>query len=122
MKKKPEAKPAPSGIRPDQEARLAALQERLLDVFLTEADPDTFVKVEATASAKEQQNQRGDRCWQKKDANQTITLVAGIERLLRERRNVAPPKPGEDGPDDAAEIRTMEKAAGKRLALVKKRQ
>lgn len=79
------------GIRPDQETRLKELEEKLLDVFIDEADPGVWINEEkaeekareveafdAKAAAKIRSGWKGDRYWEKKNANQTIALITRI--------------------------------------------
>lgn len=57
-------------MRPDQIVRLQELQDKLVDIYLDEADPGSWPE------------NRGDRVWHKKDANLTITHVIRIKTLL----------------------------------------
>lgn len=62
-------------MRADQLEKLRALQERLADVFIEEADPEKWPDM-STRDA------RGDRYWMKKNANASLVLVGRIENLL----------------------------------------
>lgn len=93
--------------RIDQEERLALLEEKLLDVFLEEADPDGWIDeakakelaaemqaVDPKAAAKIAAQWKGERYWEKKNANQTMALITRIgtyRQQLDERRGQARP-------------------------------
>jgi|JI10StandDraft_1071094.scaffolds.fasta_scaffold1158550_2 hypothetical protein len=65
-------------MRADQIKRLEELQDKLVDIYLDEADPESWPE------------NRGDRVWHKKDANLTITHVIRIKTLLDMRTANAP--------------------------------
>jgi hypothetical protein len=110
-------------MTPKQAKKLAELEDKLLDVFIAEGDPDKWPVVKATDTIKEQQTARGDRYWSAKNANQTIALLT---RIVSYRTKLAENK--ESGPaavdDDSAHWAAMaaaEKKVKARLSLVKKR-
>ncbi|WP_295539295.1 hypothetical protein [uncultured Pseudacidovorax sp.] len=72
-------------MREDQKQRLADLQERLLDVFLDEADPVNWSGAGKLPSEMSPQ-QRGDRHWDKKGAAGTMMVLTGVEKLLANDR------------------------------------
>ncbi|WP_050465095.1 hypothetical protein [Herbaspirillum autotrophicum] len=57
----------------DQYQRLQALTEKLMDVFLSEADPDSWPGAGIKPNAMDKET-RGNRYWCKKDAAATLTL------------------------------------------------
>lgn len=65
----------------DQLAKLRQLSEKMVDVVLSDADPDTW------SAAGKQLNEltaaeRGDRYWCGKNANQMITAAVKLETLI----------------------------------------
>lgn len=115
-------------MREDQYRRLVALQEKLIDVALDEADPDRWPGAGVEPAAMDKST-RGDRYWCKKSAAATIMLEAriaariGTEQALA-RAGLPPPAaadapPAEDDLDD--EIGRFEKEAAKQLAKFRAR-
>ena len=110
-------------MTPKQAKKLEAIEEKLLNVFIEEADPDQWPQVDPDAEVKEQQKTRGDRYWHAKVANQSIALLT---RIVAYRLKLKEAVPGEKSPLDddvghAADMRTAEKKVNARLSLVKKR-
>lgn len=70
-------------MRRDQLERLIDLSERIAEVFIEEADPDTWNGAGQPLSTLSQE-ERGDRLWDKKNAIQTGALLARVLDL-RER-------------------------------------
>lgn len=70
-------------MRKDQIHRLYDLSERIADVFIEEADPDTWNGA-GQPLADMSKEERGDRLWDKKNAIQTGALLARVLDL-RER-------------------------------------
>lgn len=68
-------------MRQDQYERLQALAERLTDVFLDEADPDTWPGAGVAVAAMDK-SVRGDRYWVKKNAAATGVLMGKVEQLV----------------------------------------
>jgi hypothetical protein len=64
----------------EQFDKLQALQERLTDVFLDEADPQSWPGV-GIPLANMDKDTRGDRYWSKKNAAATISLMQRIVNL-----------------------------------------
>jgi len=108
--------------------KLQEIRDRLFDVYLGEADPDNWTdeakaKEKAKAlvadglkpseAAKIVAGWKGERYWEKKNANQTMALLLNIERYL-EARNIPA---GSDVPEDVDdEIDKLEKKAKAALA------
>lgn len=93
-------------MKPDQIVRLKELQDKLVDIYLDEADPGNWPE------------SRGDRVWHKKDANLTITHVIRIETLL----NLKPGQGGlgtSDEQNDEAEALTAEATAQAEAIIAK---
>lgn len=67
-------------MKQEQFERLQALSEKLTEVFLEEADPDSWPGAGAKI-ADMTKEQRGDRYWSKKNAAATITLMQRIHTL-----------------------------------------
>lgn len=103
-------------MRLDQYERLQALEEKLTEQFLSEADPgnwsgDGIVPKDMT------QEDRGNRYWCKKNAVATIALTIRIGSLVgrvQARGEVAPA--GEDGEDTSAGLLDAEVAAAEKEA------
>jgi hypothetical protein len=120
------------GPRADQEARLARLEEKLLDVFLDEGDPDGWINAEKAAQQASELAANGDskgakelltgwkghRYWEKKNANQTMALIT---RIVTYRKVLAECPPGEDLPLDTEEKlrQDMSEAEGRVRARLK---
>ena len=92
-------------MRPEQISKLAAIAEKLIDVFITEAEVEKWPGMK---EAKE----RGDRYWHKKNALATLTLAARIQTVLREIQGGGDGGKDEPKPDEGE---TREKEA-ERLA------
>jgi hypothetical protein len=97
-------------MRPDQIVRLQELQDKLVDIYLDEADPGSWPE------------NRGDRVWHKKDANLTITHVIRIKTLLDMRQDSPAPSVDEDLETEKMTVDAMaqadaiiENARGKRF-------
>ncbi|MDQ0035841.1 hypothetical protein J2W30_003609 [Variovorax boronicumulans] len=68
-------------MKQEQFERLQALHEKLVDVFLDEADPDKWPG-QGIALASMDAQTRGDRYWSKKNAVATIALTQRIQTLV----------------------------------------
>lgn len=112
-------------MRPDQYQRLMALDERLMDVFLEEVNPDNW---EGSKIPIDQQDSkiRGNRYWHKRNAAATLTLVVKVNSIVGiMQRNMSGDTPGlvVDEHDDKheddidAQINSAERKAA---ALIKK--
>ncbi len=114
--------------------KLHGIRERLLDVYLEEADPENWTNEE---SAKEEAQElleagakpsevmkvktgwKGERYWEKKNANQTMAMLLNIERYL-EATGAGGVAGGVEEADDE-EIARFEREAKKRLARTRPR-
>lgn len=110
-------------MTPKQNKKLADIEEKLLNVFIDEADPDQWPVVDGEAEVKEQQKTRGDRYWHAKVANQTIALLT---RIVAYRTKLHEFSDNDKAPLDedakySADMKAAEKKVGARLSLVKKR-
>lgn len=122
-------------LRPDQDDRLVQIEEKLMDVFLDEADPAGWMNEEKARElaaqqiadgedpklvAKELSGWKGQRYWEKKNANATMALLARIVhyRTLKEQAGEQGSEPGEDEKNDIAAAEKKVKA--KLYALKKK--
>lgn len=106
-------------MKQDHEERLAALSERLAEVFLDEADPDAWDGAD-TPPRQRTKEQRGNRHWELKTANQ-IGLLFARTLELHARTKAAAPALGTpaDPPEDAdAEIARHEKEAAALLERI----
>jgi hypothetical protein len=141
------------GPTPAQLDRLTEIEAKLLDVACDECDPDGWMNAEKAAeiaAEKEQEAARlwaegekveakmvsseakqirsgwkGERYWEKKNANQTLALITRIVtyRQRLEEARLGSGKPLEDDDEKMqADIKRAEGVVKKRLALVKKRQ
>jgi hypothetical protein len=97
-------------MRKDQLERLQDLAEQIGDVFMEEADPQNWNGAGQPMATLDQET-RGNRYWDKKNAIQTGTLLARVLDL-RDRDN-RPGLPFGKVPDDDAEkeIKRFEKRA-----------
>jgi hypothetical protein len=76
-------------MRKDQLERLCDLSERIAEVFIEEADPETWNGAGQPLSTLSQ-DQRGDRLWDKKNAIQTGALLARVLDLREREPNRRP--------------------------------
>ena len=116
-------------MREDQFTKLQDLHAKLVDVALTEADPDGW-SGSGVAPKDLTQQDRGDRYWCKKNAVATISLAIRIDTLLGKVQGfgVTPGKPAaddEDGDPTAglldAEVSAAEREAKKLLQQFQKK-
>lgn len=99
---------------------MQALSEKLLDVFLAEADPDTWPGKGLVLGAMDAQT-RGDLYWVRKTAASVLMLEAKVSNRIDALQNAGagttPAAPSSDEADDAAdlekEVRRAEKEAAK---------
>jgi len=68
-------------MRPDQIERLAELEEKLIDIYLEEADPANWPG-EGAMGPQLTKEQRGDRFWDKKNAIATVALAQETRKLI----------------------------------------
>jgi hypothetical protein len=93
-------------MRPDQIARLRELQEKLAEVVLEEADPETWPGAGMPLADVDRET-RGDRYWSKKNAAATFAL---LERTTSTLTNYHAPT----GLDPAAQEVDIDKQIAKR--------
>ena len=107
-------------MRQDQFERLQALEERLTDTFLSEAEPDKWPGAGLDPGALDQQT-RGDRYWCKKNAVATLSLIQRVGALVGQVQQAgsgtmppgAPDAEGEARDHLDAEVKAAEKEAEK---------
>lgn len=112
-------------MRQDQYEKLQAIEEKLVDVLVKEAEPEKWPGHGLDPGAMDQQT-RGDRYWCKKNAVATLSLVQRVGVLIGQVQQhgagTSPPDgEGEDGEakdhlDD--EVKAAEKEAAKLLATL----
>ncbi|MDQ0068271.1 hypothetical protein J2W34_000045 [Variovorax boronicumulans] len=106
-------------MKQEQFERLQALHEKLVDVFLDEADPEKWPG-QGIALATMDAQTRGDRYWSKKNAVATIALTQRIQTLVTVVRGSgdAPPESPTsltDPEDDLDKMTSEMEAEAKRL-------
>lgn len=112
-------------MRQDQFEKLQELSEKLTDVVLVEADPETWPGAgwKPNELTKEQ---RGDRYWSKKNAVATLSLIGRIHQLTDAVRAASADGGADAGavtnPEEEldAEIDSAEKEAAKLLDKVQR--
>lgn len=102
----------------EQASKIEALQSKLIDELLFEADPDNWPGTFSETGERKHpfemtQEERGDRFWSKKNANATLSLINKIESLSFWRNRGTRPNPlSEDQETDLEkEIAKNEKIA-----------
>jgi len=85
-------------MRPDQLVRLKDLSEKLVEVFLGEADPDFWPGAGQDHADMDQQT-RGDRYWVKKNAVATAALIRNVEAMSQPAN--APAVPNDEAEREA---------------------
>lgn len=68
-------------MRADQYQRLQDIEERLMDVFLTEADPTQWPGHGMALGAMDK-GTRGDRYWSKRNAAATLSIIQRASGLV----------------------------------------
>lgn len=100
-------------MRPDQLSQLNDLAESIMDVFVSEADPRNWPGANVP-SADMEPEQRGNRNWTIKNANQVGALLSRTLDLKERLQGVGGhTPPGEDDADD--QIQKAEKLARETL-------
>lgn len=107
-------------MRQDQIDRLQALSEKLADVVLEEADPDTWPGA-GVPLADVSQAQRGDRYWCKKNAAATFSLLERAHSLLTDAKDPSTNGAPFERPDMDQDIADAEKRAAKAVAKAQER-
>lgn len=105
-------------MRPDQLQRLQELSEKLADVVLEEADPETWPGA-GVPIADMTHEQRGSRYWSKKNAAATFALLERTSSLLTDVKTVGNDR-HKDDEDLDKQIQAKEKEAAKMLERVMK--
>lgn len=105
-------------MRPDQLQRIADLSEKLAEVVLEEADPDTWPGA-GVPLAEMSNEQRGNRYWAKKNAAATFSLLERTASLLADVQTVGNDRHKDDDDLDK-QIKEKEKEAAKMLERVMK--
>jgi len=111
-------------VRDDQFDKLEALQEKLCDTVMTEADPVNWPGGEKLPMDMTK-DERGDRYWCKKNAAATFTLLNKTLSLAFFRRDSTTPAPTEaKAPEDELdkEISRAEREAAKQLEAFEKKK
>ena len=88
-------------MRADQYEKLQALQEKLVDVFLMEADPDNWAGA-GMLLADMNHEQRGSAYWCKKNAVATGGLIQRVSNLTM-KIEMANTPPGGGGADEISD-------------------
>jgi hypothetical protein len=115
-------------MRQDQYERLQKLEEKLMDVYLVEADTEHWPGHGIELSNMDKST-RGDRYWSKRNAAATASLIMRTQNLIGTSHGIGttlPAAPGADAEDEAAqeldrELATAEAAAERMRADVIKR-
>lgn len=82
----------------EQIEKLKELSNKMVEIVLIEADPDTWPGANITLEQMSK-TERGDRYWSKKNANQGITTAVKLETLialLERRKGEVNPKKMDD--------------------------
>lgn len=109
-------------MRPDQFQRLEALQEKLVDTLMDEANPENWAGGDKKLE-KLTREERGDRYWCKKNAAATLTLITKTLALEHFRSKGVPEGEAtseDDGLDK--EIDSAERKAAKLLEAYQAKQ
>lgn len=102
-------------MREDQRQRLADLEEKLVEVFLDEADPDNWPGAGLPPNQMEQKT-RGDRYWSKKNAAATMVLLGGVGKLTENTKGAL----GRDPYSEPELDKQISSAEAKAQALVER--
>ena len=98
-------------MRKDQIDRLQDLSEKIAEVFLEEADPESWNGAGVPVTSMDQET-RGNRLWDKKNAVQTGALLSRVLDL-RDRDLRSSPECQTNDDDADKEISRHERAAAK---------
>jgi hypothetical protein len=115
-------------VRDDQYLRLQALNEKLIDAVIVEANPDAWPG-DPTKLAEMSREVRGDRYWCKKNAAATLSVIMKLTSITgmmeRTLRGTAPAPGDPDGDDETdldKEMKAAEREAKTALAKIQRRQ
>jgi hypothetical protein len=101
-------------MKKEQIERLQETENRLLDVFLEEANPDSWPGA-GVPLAQLSKSERGDRYWHKKNCLATLTVVMRIEHLIEPNWMSDEQKRGQDDHELDEAVELAEKEADKLL-------
>lgn len=93
-------------MRQDQFEALQLLSEKLLDVFITEANPDNWPGKGLSLGAMDSKT-RGDLYWVRKTAASVLVLEAKITTRIASTQmagTLTPPAPGGEEPDAESQV------------------
>lgn len=76
-------------MEPEQRARMADVMDRLTDVVLRDADPDSWTAPGKTLKAMTKE-ERGDAAWCRKTACMSVSLLLQFQRLHQQAEQEAP--------------------------------
>lgn len=102
-------------MRQDQIERMRELSEKLAEVVLEEADPDTWPGA-GMPLADLSKDDRGDRYWCKKNAAATFALLQRAQSTLQDISTPHPARGPDDEGDVDKDIARQEKEAARVLA------
>jgi hypothetical protein len=103
-------------MRADQLQRMADLSEKLADVVLDEANPETW-PAPGVSVGDMTKEERGDRYWCKKNAAASLALLMKVEQVRSDWRTRDPDNPADDFNVDKT-IDAAEREAAKLLDKV----
>lgn len=75
-------------MTPEQMQKLQELEGKLVDVVLTEADPDTWPGAGKELKSLDK-GERGDRYWSKKNASASMALLMKVYSLTSQAQRIA---------------------------------
>ncbi len=105
-------------MREDQIKRLGDLAEKLAEVVLEEADPETWPGA-GIAAADMSQQERGDRYWCKRNAAATFGLLERTMRTVADATEARTLTGGvNERPELDADVKSLEREAAKKLEAV----
>lgn len=107
-------------MRQDQIARLRDLVEKLADVLLEEADPDTWPGAGMPISEMTKE-ERGDRYWCKKNAAATFTLLERANSTVNDAEDPNRHRSPDEEADMEKQMSKREKQAEQLLAAAMKK-
>lgn len=128
-------------IPPEKKKRLLEIQAAILDVYIEEADPKNWTSpekvraevAERVASGELDDEQaaaelgerlatwKGQRYWEKKNANQTMTMLTGINRFVEQIEGTGIPSAEDERAAIERQIKAAEQQVKKRLARTRPR-
>ena len=108
-------------MRSDHLERIIELEEKLVETFLIEADPDEWPGHGIAPAAMDRET-RGDQFWCKRNAAATIALIARVQSIVHAKeRSDETSRKGYDDPakdDINNEIQEAEKEAAKLMKRI----